>query len=49
MKTFRFLTIFLSLLAGSAFAQTGKKTITLQADGQPMIKFEKTVHDFGTI
>jgi hypothetical protein len=30
-------------------AQPGKKTITLEADGQAMIKFETTTHDFGKI
>jgi hypothetical protein len=30
-------------------AQPGKKTITLEADGQAMLKFETTTHDFGKI
>ncbi|MFM9944748.1 MAG: DUF1573 domain-containing protein [Bacteroidia bacterium] len=49
MKVLKFLTLILSLIVFSAQAQPGKKTITLEADGQPNLKFEEVVHDFGTI
>lgn len=39
----------LILVAGAVHAQPKRKTITLEADGQPQIKFESPTHDFGTI
>lgn len=49
MKILKYFTVFFSLLTISVSAQPGKKTITLEAAGQPTLKFETTVHDFGTI
>ncbi|MCB9251698.1 MAG: DUF1573 domain-containing protein [Flavobacteriales bacterium] len=44
-----FFVLFLGIGSFSAFSQPGKKTITLEADGQPIINFETSSHDFGTI
>jgi len=41
--------MFLFFVAYTSHAQPGKKTITLEAAGQPLIKFETTLHDFGKI
>lgn len=49
MKFLKSIVLIFSLVAISANAQSGKKTITLLEDGQPMIKFETVVHDFGKI
>lgn len=47
LKHFSILVLLLSMV--SVNAQPGKRTITLEADGQAMIKFETTTHDFGKI
>ena len=49
MKVFRFVSIALLLITISAKAQPGRKTITLEAEGQPSLKFEEILHDFGNI
>ena len=49
MKILKIFTLFFSLITFAVQAQPGKKTITLEAEGQPMLKFENPVHDFGTI
>jgi hypothetical protein len=49
MNLKHFSIILFSLLALGVNAQPGTKKITLEADGQPMLKFETTTHDFGKI
>ena len=49
MKVIKIFTVLFSLITLAVQAQSGKKTITLEAEGQPMLKFENPVHDFGTI
>lgn len=49
MKKLRLTLIILSLFSIAAKAQPGKKTITLEAEGQASIKFAEVVHDFGNI
>ncbi len=49
MKRSPFLISFFLLMTLAIKAQPGKQTITLMAEGQPNIKFEISMHDFGTI
>ena len=49
MKVLRFVSVILLMITISAKAQPGRKTITLEADGQAFIKFEEVLHDFGNI
>ena len=41
--------VLFTIIAVGVNAQPNRKTITLEAEGQPNLKFEKTVHDFGKI
>jgi len=49
MKASKLIIVFFSFIALSVSAQPGKKIFTIEAEGQPSIKFEEMVHDFGTI
>lgn len=49
MKVLRFVSIALLMITISAKAQPGRKTITLEGDGQPSLKFEEILHNFGNL